>query len=91
MYRTFRMARFNKEQTTTHRITFVDFVEYLAYAMANTEIINRHFQPQSGMCDPCVSNYNHVLKVRISNHLFWMKHNEYIRRQTASLIIVLLL
>lgn len=63
MYRTFRMARFNKEQTTTHRITFVDFVEYLAYAMANTEIINRHFQPQSGMCDPCVSNYNHVLKV----------------------------
>merc|ERR1712130_165711 len=63
MFRVFRMSRFHTAESPTHRITFPDFVAYLLNAVENHESINRHFQPQSGMCDPCLSNYNRVLKV----------------------------
>ena len=70
MFRTFRMSRFSPAATPTHRISFSDFVDYLITAISHNEIINRHFQPQSGMCDPCASNYNHVLKVSFFQKTF---------------------
>ena len=67
MYRTFRMSRFRQSESPTHLITFPDFVRYLLEAVKNRENINRHFQPQKGMCDPCAANYNKVLKVFNTN------------------------
>ena len=67
MYRTFRMSRFRQAESPTHLITFPDFVRYLLEAVKNRENINRHFQPQKGMCDPCAANYNKVLKVFNTN------------------------
>ena len=63
MFRVHKLIRFATEPTADHRITFKNFVDYLVVAVENKEYINRHFQPQHGMCDPCVSNFNHILKV----------------------------
>ncbi|CAG5077466.1 Oidioi.mRNA.OKI2018_I69.PAR.g8723.t1.cds [Oikopleura dioica] len=63
MMRHFNIDRFVTSDHETHLISFEDFLNYMVYAIEHDEPINRHFQPQHNMCDPCSSDFNTVLKV----------------------------